>query len=97
MKFVIDNFSDGNVHFIDVQIEKNHWSIYCRPTHIGQYIHFHSQTPRLIKAACVKALFHHAKEYAVPMLDLINKLRISKNFCPEFYSLNKYETPYWKN
>ena len=97
MKFLIDNFSGGNVHFTDVQIEKNHASIYYKPTHIGQYIQFHSQTPCPIKAAWVKALFHRTKEYAVPMLDLMNKLRISKNLCPGFYTLNKHETPYWKN
>ena len=51
MKFLIDNFSDSNVHFTDVQIEKNHASIYYKAKHIRQYIYFHSQTPWPVKAA----------------------------------------------
>ena len=49
IKFTIDlqiyNFVDGNIHFLDIQIDKNHTSIYYKPTHIGQYTHFYSQTP----------------------------------------------------
>ena len=51
MKFLIDNFSDSNVHFTDGQIEKNHASIYYKAKHIGQYIYLHSQTPWPVKAA----------------------------------------------
>ena len=28
IKCTIDNFPDGNVHFLDIQIDKNHTSIY---------------------------------------------------------------------
>ena len=61
VKFTIDNFPDGNVHFLDIQIDKNHTSIYYKPTHTGQYTHFHCQTPWLIKTAWLKALYHWAK------------------------------------
>ena len=61
IKFTIDNFPDGNVNFLDIQIDKNHTNIYYKPTHIGQYIHFHSQTPWPIKTAWVKALHRRAK------------------------------------
>ena len=61
IKFTIDNFPDGNVYFLDIQIDKNHTNIYYKPTHIGQYIHFHSQTPWPIKTAWVKALHRRAK------------------------------------
>ena len=36
-------------------------SIYYKPTHTGQYTHFHSQKPWPIKTAWVKSLFHRAK------------------------------------
>ena len=45
IKFTIDDFRDGNVHFLDIQIDKNHTSIYYKPTSTGQYIYFYSQTP----------------------------------------------------
>ena len=45
IKFTLDKFLDGNVHFLDIQIDKNHTSIYYKPTHTGQYTHFHSHTP----------------------------------------------------
>ena len=59
MQYII--FTDGNVHFLNSQIDKNYTSIYYKPTHTGQYTHFHSQTPWPIKIAWVKALYHRAK------------------------------------
>ena len=44
IKFTIDDFRDGNNHFLDIQIDKNHTSIYYKPKHTGQYIYFYSQT-----------------------------------------------------
>ena len=44
IKFTIDDFRDGNNHFLDIQIDKNHTSIYYKPTNTGQYIYFYSQT-----------------------------------------------------
>ena len=32
IKFTVDNFSDGNDHFLDIQIDENHTSIYYKPT-----------------------------------------------------------------
>ena len=61
MKFTIDNFPDGNVHFLEIQIDKNHTSIYYKPTHTGPFTHFHSQTLWHLKTAWIKALYHRAK------------------------------------
>ena len=36
IKLSINNFTDGTVHFLDIQINKNHTSIYYKPTHTGQ-------------------------------------------------------------
>ena len=35
IKFAIDNFPDGNAHFLDIHIDKNHSSIYYKPIHTG--------------------------------------------------------------
>ena len=45
MKFAIDNFPDGNLHFLDIQIDENHTRIYYQPAHTVENVHFHSQTP----------------------------------------------------
>ena len=39
IRFTIDNFPDGNIRFVDIEIEKNHTSIFYKPTHTGQYQH----------------------------------------------------------
>ena len=36
IKFAVDTFTDGNTHFLDIQIDKNHTSIYYKPAHTGQ-------------------------------------------------------------
>ena len=56
IKFTID----ANIHFLDIQIDKNHTSMYYKATHTGQYTHFHSQTPWHIKTQ-IQVLFHRAK------------------------------------
>ena len=67
IKFTVDTFPDGNVHFSDIKVDKNHTDIYYKDTHTGQYTSFHSETPWCLKTAWIKALFHRA-----------NKIRSSK-------------------
>ena len=62
IKFTIDNFPDGKVHFLDIKVDKNHTDIYYKDTHTGQYTSFHSQTPWRLKTAWIKALFHGANK-----------------------------------
>ena len=62
IKFTVDTFPDGNVHFLDIKIDKNHTDIYYKETHTGQYTSFHSQTPWHLKTAWIKALFHRANK-----------------------------------
>ena len=97
IKFTIKNFPDGNVYFLDIQIDKNHANIYYKPTHTTQYTHFHSQTPWPIKTAWVKALTIELQEYVVPMLHSTDKLKTSKNLCHGIHTLSKYITPYSKD
>ena len=56
IKFTIESFPDGNIHFLDVQIDKNHTNIFYKTTHAGQYKHFQSETPWLIKTARKKTI-----------------------------------------
>ena len=62
IKFTIDKFPDGNVCFLDIQIDY----INYKQTHTtGQYTHFHSQTPWPLKTATTKALFHRVKRVCI--------------------------------
>ena len=45
IKFTVDTFPDGNVHFLDIKIDKKHTDIYYKEIHTGQYTSFHSRTP----------------------------------------------------
>ena len=62
IKSTVDTFPDGNVHFLDIKVDKNHTDIYYKDTHTGQYTSFHSQTPWRLKTAWIKALFHRANK-----------------------------------
>ena len=62
IKFTVETFSDDNVHFLYIKVDKNHTDIYYKDTHTGQYTSFHSQTPWRLITAWIKALFHHANK-----------------------------------
>ena len=62
IKFTVDTFPDGKVHFLDIKVDKNHTDIYYKDTHTGQCTSFHSQTPWHLKTAWIKALFHRANK-----------------------------------
>ena len=62
LKFTIDKFTDNNVHFLDIKIDRNETDLFYKTTHTGQYIDFTSQTPWKLKTAWVKALYHRAKK-----------------------------------
>lgn len=40
LKFTVDNFSDGTVHFLDLKITDYGIDGYCKSTHTEQYKHF---------------------------------------------------------
>ena len=89
IKFTVDNFPDGNVHFLDIQIYKNHKSISYQPTHTIRYTRFRSHTPWPIKIAWVKVLFHRDKRvYSTNNIYSMDKLKRSKNLCPGIHTLN---------
>ena len=51
---------DGNVHFLDIKINKTETDIYYKPTFTGQYAHFESQTPWRFRINWINALFNRA-------------------------------------
>ena len=45
LKFTVDTFDSGKVHFLDLEISQSGINIYRKPTHTGQYTHFDSFEP----------------------------------------------------
>ena len=60
LKFIVDDFKDDNIHFLDLQIKKNSTTIYFKNTHTAQYTNFSSYMPWSLRTAWVKSLFHRA-------------------------------------
>ena len=60
MKFTVDKFDEGIVHYLDIKIVDNETDIYYKDTDAGQYMHFSSYAPWRIKTVWVKALFQQA-------------------------------------
>ena len=62
LKFTVDTFPDGVVHFLDIKIENNTTDVYYKDTHTGQYTHFSSFEPFSRKTTWIKSLFHRASK-----------------------------------
>ena len=60
LKFTVNKFDDGIVHYLDIRIIDNQTDIYYKNTHSGQCVNFSTFAPWRIKAAWIKALFHRA-------------------------------------
>ena len=60
LKFTVDTFDSGKVHFLDLEILQSGINIYRKPTHTGQYTHFDSFEPWARKTAWIRSLFHRA-------------------------------------
>ena len=54
LKFTIDTFTNSNVHFLDIKIDRNKTDLFYKTTHTRQYIDFTSQTPWKLKTTWVK-------------------------------------------
>ena len=57
---LFDQFSDDDIHFLDIQILPNGTTVYRKQTHTGQYQHFSSYAPWSRKIAGIRALIHRA-------------------------------------
>ena len=60
IQFTIDQFSNNDIHFLDIQILRNGTTVYRKQTHTGQYQHFSSYTSWSRKIAWIRALIHRA-------------------------------------
>ena len=78
LKFTVDTFEDGIVHFLDIIVQQNgDTDVYSKPTNTGQYCHFNSYTPWNYKISWARALFNRAKRIcSTPALFRSQKARI---------------------
>ena len=60
LKFIIDNFDNSKIHFLDLGISNSGIDIYRKSTCTGQYTRFDSFEPWSRKTAWVRSLFHGA-------------------------------------
>ena len=60
LKFTVDTFPDGLMHFLEIKVSVDSADIYRKETHTGKYTHFSSFEPFSHKTAWVKSLFHRA-------------------------------------
>ena len=80
LKFTIDKFTDHNVHFLDIKIDRNETDFFYKTTLTGQYIDFTSQTPWKLKTAWVKALYHRAKKICSSKRSFLKQVERFKAF-----------------
>ena len=81
LKFTVDTFEDGHVHFLDLTIDTNTGDIdvYSKPTNTGQYSHYNSFSPWNYKVAWARALFNRAKRIcSTSALFRAQKIKIGK-------------------
>ena len=63
LKFTVDTFEDGNVHFLDISVLPNGVTdVYSKPTNTGLYSHYESYIPWRYKISWARSLFHRAKK-----------------------------------
>ena len=80
LKFTIDKFTDSDVHFLAIKIDRNSTDLFYKTTHRGQYIDFTSQTPWKLKTAWVKALYHRAKKICSSKRSFLKQVDKIKTF-----------------
>ena len=59
LDFTDENFKDGSVHFLDLDITDSGIDIFLKDTHIGHYTHFSSFEPWGHKTAWIKSFFFY--------------------------------------
>ena len=60
LKFTVDNFENGKIHILDLEISNSDIDIYRKSTCTGQYTRFDSFEPWSPKTTWVRSLFHRA-------------------------------------
>ena len=67
IQFTIDQLSDNNIHFLDIQIHPCGTTVYRKSTHTGQYQHITSFSPWSRKVAWIRALVNRAYKICNPI------------------------------
>ena len=75
IQFTVDKFLNGNVHFLDIKINRNKTDIYFKEAHTGQYTHFTSNTLWRFKTAWTRSLYHRVKKIVVITFYLRTKFK----------------------
>ena len=70
----------GGIHFLVLKIEGIETDVYHKPTHIGQYFDFTSQTPWNLKTPWVKVIVNRAKKICCTPQNFNRQLREIKKF-----------------
>ena len=62
LKFTVDTFEDGNVHFLDISVLPNgDTDVYSKPTNTGLYSQYDSYIPWRYKISWARSLFNRSK------------------------------------
>ena len=77
---MIDDFSDSNVHFLDLKITDDGIDIFCKTTHTGQYTHFSSFEPFNCKTTWINSLFFCGLKICSNQTLFDNQIRTLKSF-----------------
>ena len=80
LQFTVDEFSDNDIHFLDIHIHPSGTSVYRKPTHTGQYSHISSFTLWSRKIAWIRALVNRAYKICSNATLLNNELKQIQNF-----------------
>ena len=63
LRFSVDTFDDGNIHFLDIKIFNNgETDIYIKDTNTGLYVQYHSYEHWNTKTAWICSLYHRAEK-----------------------------------
>ena len=80
LKFTVDKFPEGIVHFLDIKISVDGTDIYRKDTHTGQYTHFSSFEPFQRKTAWIRSLFDRTSKICSSTKLFENQIKIIKSF-----------------
>jgi hypothetical protein len=80
IQFLIDEFNNNRIHFLDIQIHSSGTSVYRKPAHTGQYQHISSFLPWSRKVAWIRALVYGAYKICNSKDLLKDELQHIKNF-----------------
>ena len=81
LKFTIDTFDDGVVHFLDLRIDKDmNIDIYHKDTNTGQYVHFDSFVPWNYRISWARSLYFRYNKLCCTFSAFTNQIDKLKSF-----------------